>query len=80
MSGTKGALLALLLLALMLGLPLGLTVWSGGLDHKREAAAHQEGYDAGRAHIPVEACPEISPDRVRAWKLGWIEGRKEATP
>jgi ribosome modulation factor len=78
MSGTKGVLLALLLLALMLGLPLGLTVWTEGLDNKREAASRQEGYDAGKGGIPVEACPEFQPDRVRAWKQGWIEGRKEA--
>lgn len=59
-------------------LPIAATVWSGGLDNTREAESHREGYDAGKARIPVEACPEFQADRVRAWKRGWIEGRKGA--
>jgi len=34
----------------------------------------QEGYEAGRQNIPVEACPYAGMDG-ETWRKGWIRGK-----
>jgi ribosome modulation factor len=73
----KGLLSAAVTLAALLGLMTGAVIWSTHTHDRREEEARREGYEAGKAGIPVGACPEYGQERIRAWKRGWIDGRKE---
>ena len=56
--------------------------------HRGEQRLHdrvtRDGFDAGAAGIPVEACPyglggwNSEPRLARWWRTGWIEGNKSA--
>ncbi len=50
----------------------------------RRTTAEIDGYEAGKAGIPVEACPyargatTFSCNTAEGWKRGWIKGTIEA--
>jgi ribosome modulation factor len=68
------ALLGVVLLTIMLA-----EVWDAvSRQPAREAAVRQEGFEAGRINAPPEVCPFHDFDGERAWKRGWVEGRKAA--
>ncbi len=70
---TKATTVIMVVLLAVLG-----ATYLGSQDYRRtQDESYIEGYEAGLAGVPVQACPCPSMDSSVSWKNGWIKGFKE---
>lgn len=71
---TKGILWGVALSFVMAAVLTIVGAWAVNADRADVRARREQGHEAGRRGVPVEACPYEGGTSATEWKKGWQEG------